>query len=164
MSVTGRWSSLGCLVYSNNKSDRHDTTDILLKVALSTINLTQIPISSSWMCNVLIPINGNHQSSQIKDYKIDLYCFSAKYAAIKSINLDNVYKCSIVFTCGQFQWAECVGIVLSMHCHQSHQKSNLFPTWCSWKMAHLALNSNHSINDQSMVKYEAIGNFSSAYD
>jgi hypothetical protein len=30
-------------VFSTNKSDRHDITEILLKVALNTINLTLIP-------------------------------------------------------------------------------------------------------------------------
>ena len=35
--MTGRWFSLGTLVSSTNKSIRHDVTEILLKVALSTI-------------------------------------------------------------------------------------------------------------------------------
>ena len=35
----GRWFSLGTPVSSTNKTDRHDTDEILLKVALSTINL-----------------------------------------------------------------------------------------------------------------------------
>ena len=34
----GRWFSPGTLVSSINKTDRHDITEILLKVALSTIN------------------------------------------------------------------------------------------------------------------------------
>ena len=37
--TTGRWFSPGTPVSSTNKSDRHDITEILLKVALSTINL-----------------------------------------------------------------------------------------------------------------------------
>jgi hypothetical protein len=36
----GRWFSLGTPVSSTNKTDRHDITKILLKVALSTINQT----------------------------------------------------------------------------------------------------------------------------
>jgi hypothetical protein len=32
------WFSLGTPVSSTNKTDRHDTTEILLKVALNTIN------------------------------------------------------------------------------------------------------------------------------
>ena len=36
--ATGRWFSLGTPVSSTNKTDRHDITEILLKVALNTIN------------------------------------------------------------------------------------------------------------------------------
>ena len=38
--MTGRWFSPGTLVSSTNKIDCHDITEILLKVALNTINLT----------------------------------------------------------------------------------------------------------------------------
>jgi hypothetical protein len=38
--VTGLWFSLGPLVSSTNKTDRHDITDILLKVALNTTKQT----------------------------------------------------------------------------------------------------------------------------
>ena len=36
----GRWFSPGIPVSSTNKTDHHDITDILLKVALNTITLT----------------------------------------------------------------------------------------------------------------------------
>ena len=36
--VTGRWFSLCTTVFSTNKTDRYDITEILLKVALNTIN------------------------------------------------------------------------------------------------------------------------------
>jgi hypothetical protein len=36
--TTGRWFSLGTPVSSTNKTDHHDITEILLKVALNTIN------------------------------------------------------------------------------------------------------------------------------
>jgi hypothetical protein len=39
--ATGRWFSPGTQVSSTNKIDRHDITEILLKVALNTINLNQ---------------------------------------------------------------------------------------------------------------------------
>ena len=39
--VTGRWFSLGTPVSSTNKTDRHNITEILLKVALNTINQTK---------------------------------------------------------------------------------------------------------------------------
>ena len=38
--VTGRWFSPGPPVSSTNKTDRHDITEILLKVTLSTIKQT----------------------------------------------------------------------------------------------------------------------------
>jgi hypothetical protein len=38
--ATGQWFSLGTLVSSSNKTDRHDISEILLKVALNTITLT----------------------------------------------------------------------------------------------------------------------------
>jgi len=43
MPCTCRWFSLGTPVSSTNKSDDHDITEILLKVALNTITLTQTP-------------------------------------------------------------------------------------------------------------------------
>jgi len=38
--MAGRWFSPGTSVSSTNKTDRHDITEILLKVALNTITLT----------------------------------------------------------------------------------------------------------------------------
>ena len=40
MCVTGRWFSLCTPVFSTNKTDRHNITEVLLKVALNTINQT----------------------------------------------------------------------------------------------------------------------------
>jgi hypothetical protein len=42
--ATGRWFSLGTPVSSNNKTDHHDITDILLKVLLNTRNLKTSPL------------------------------------------------------------------------------------------------------------------------
>ena len=39
--AAGQWFSLGTPVSSTNKTDCHDITEILLKVALSTINQNQ---------------------------------------------------------------------------------------------------------------------------
>ena len=39
--VTGQWFSPGPLVYSTNKTDRHDITETLLNVALNTIKHTK---------------------------------------------------------------------------------------------------------------------------
>jgi hypothetical protein len=38
--MTGRWFSPGPPVFPTNKTDRHDITEILLKVVLITITLT----------------------------------------------------------------------------------------------------------------------------
>jgi hypothetical protein len=42
ISATGQWFSPGPLVSSINKTDHHDITEILLKVALNTIKQTNI--------------------------------------------------------------------------------------------------------------------------
>jgi hypothetical protein len=42
--AAGRWISPGTTVSSINKADRHDITEILLKVALNTITLTPLII------------------------------------------------------------------------------------------------------------------------
>jgi hypothetical protein len=42
--AAGRWFSPGTPVSSINKTNYHDITEILLKVALNTITLTLIPI------------------------------------------------------------------------------------------------------------------------
>ena len=42
--AAGRWFSPGTPVSSTNKTNCHDITEILLKVALNTITLTLIPI------------------------------------------------------------------------------------------------------------------------
>jgi hypothetical protein len=41
MTATDRWFSPHTLVSSTNKTDRHDITEILLKVAFNTINQPQ---------------------------------------------------------------------------------------------------------------------------
>ena len=43
--ATGRWFSPGCPVSSTNKTDRHNITEILLKVALNTIKQTNLFIT-----------------------------------------------------------------------------------------------------------------------
>ena len=42
--ATGQWFSSGPLVFSTNKTDCHDITEILLKVALNTIKQTKTNI------------------------------------------------------------------------------------------------------------------------
>jgi len=45
--VTGQWFSSGAPVSSINESDCHDIAEILLKVALNTINLPNVNIEQS---------------------------------------------------------------------------------------------------------------------
>ena len=55
--ATGQWFSSGTSVSSTNKTDRHDITEILLNVALNTINQTIIIHEinkhgvSEWVCD-----------------------------------------------------------------------------------------------------------------
>ena len=48
--ATGRWFSVGTPVSSANKTDRHDITEILLKVALNTITHTHTPTKVWFIC------------------------------------------------------------------------------------------------------------------
>jgi hypothetical protein len=42
----GTWFSAGTLVSSTNKTDRHDITEMLLKVALNIIKQTNKPVTN----------------------------------------------------------------------------------------------------------------------
>jgi len=53
--ATGRWFSPGTSVSSTNKTDHHDITEILLKVALNTITLT-LALIYDYNCNILLPV------------------------------------------------------------------------------------------------------------
>ena len=60
--ATGRWFSPGPPVFSTNKPDYHDITEILLKVALNTIKPNHTP-QYTWLCfqqedTVHLVING----------------------------------------------------------------------------------------------------------
>ena len=52
--VTGQRFSAGTLVSSTNKTDRHDITEILLKVALNTITLTPLYIKMRKCAQVIL--------------------------------------------------------------------------------------------------------------
>jgi hypothetical protein len=75
---TGRWFFPGPPVSSINKTDRHDLTEILLKVALNTIKQTNNKLCNNfeqdYYINTLnvktcLSYNFKPQSGQIKDYK-----------------------------------------------------------------------------------------------
>ena len=56
--AAGRWFSPGTPVSSTSKTDRHDITEILLKVALNTITLTRKPVQklSNFFCTSFVLI------------------------------------------------------------------------------------------------------------
>jgi hypothetical protein len=59
--AAGLWFSLGTPVSSTNKTDRHDITEILLKVVLNTVNLTH---QSKYKINTIISLSQCCFSSQ----------------------------------------------------------------------------------------------------
>jgi hypothetical protein len=65
--ATGRWFSLGPPVSSTNKADRHDITEILLKVTLNTIKPNQT--ASINKCPQTLPVtlyfNGSLESKKL---------------------------------------------------------------------------------------------------
>jgi hypothetical protein len=87
-------------VSSTNKTDHHNIVEILLKVALNTIN----PWNSTFHVSSIINIVGRvmvsmfalstvnrgfeYRSGQPNDYNIVICCFSGKFAAIRSKSKD----------------------------------------------------------------------------
>ena len=59
--ATGQWFSPGTPVFSTNKTDSHDITEILLKVALNTINQTNL---ENWIFERILHV---HNSIHITD-------------------------------------------------------------------------------------------------
>ena len=100
----------------------------------------------------LIPL-----SAQIKNYKIDIYCFSSKYIAWRGKSKDgfgwsrdNVSrgaKCLPVDCCfSELTLLKSNSSVLVLYKADTiifSSKSNLFSPWYSWKVAHLVLNDTH---------------------
>ena len=96
---------------------------------------------------------------QTKDYTICICCFSTKHAALRrkskdwlARNQDNVSEWGdMCISWMLFQWARTIKIQLNVLVwHKAYLiimsfKINLFSLWYSWKIAALALNSNHSL-------------------
>jgi hypothetical protein len=57
--VAGQWFSLGTPVSSTNNTDRHDIAEILLKVALNTINLHPFPYKPPLKSLLVYQLKGN---------------------------------------------------------------------------------------------------------
>jgi hypothetical protein len=107
------------------------------------------------------------RSGQIKDYKIGIYCFSAKHTALSrkskdlmARNQENVSEWGdMSIRWMLFQWASTLKIQLSVLIWNKADlfiislKIKLFSPWHSWKIAELSLNNNHSIiNTTKMSK------------
>jgi hypothetical protein len=67
--VTGWWFSTGTPVSSTNKTDRHDITEILLKLALRTIKLTNQPIYVSICASYQVSL---HLAEGVSEEKIKM--------------------------------------------------------------------------------------------
>jgi hypothetical protein len=120
-------------------------------------NYDTIPTTIYWKY-VFITIGYNHKterpgcaiasvfaSNQIEDCKNGICCFSCKHAALISNNeewQDNVtlsndccFTSIINIQLGAMLWYKRVNIIIS----------ELFSSWYSWNVAHIALYKNHSL-------------------
>jgi hypothetical protein len=76
--TTGRWFSLGIPVSSTNKADRHDITEILLKVALNAIKQT-LSISVFIEYNNVFPSDTQTFLSQFLPFLLYTYIRRVSY-------------------------------------------------------------------------------------
>ena len=79
--ATGRWFSPGSLVSSTNKTDHHDITEILLKVALSKITLT---LTYTWDTREIDCYQSRLQNHK---YSFMLHCNLIHVMSVKSKHL-----------------------------------------------------------------------------
>jgi hypothetical protein len=84
--ATGRWFSPGSLVSSTNKTDHHDITEILLKVALSKITLT---LTYTWDTREI-----DCYQSRLQNHKYSFICYIAIWYMLCLWN-QNIYESSI---------------------------------------------------------------------
>ena len=89
--ATGQWFSLGTPVSSTNKPDCHDITEILLKVALSTIDLSQ-PIETWFIyhSNFIITTTKTKKSWQ---FDVFFFVFEMYNTIMVCLNKRPWYKC-----------------------------------------------------------------------
>jgi len=107
------------------------------------------------------------RSDQTKDYKIDICYFSAKHTALRrktkdwlAGNQNNVSEWTDMSTRRLlFQRPSSIKIILSVLAYNKADliiislKINLFSPWYSWKIAELALNTNHSLTHSRYQKF-----------
>jgi hypothetical protein len=76
--ATGQWFSVGTPVSPTNKTDRHDITEILLKVALNTINQTTtgVPTENHWPVASHWCILSHNVRKLWLEYKVLIYTYN----------------------------------------------------------------------------------------
>ena len=84
--ATGLWFSPGTPVSSTNKTDRHDITEILLKVALNTINHPNQPtIKRDHSVLSRISVTFTSTCAMSSYYMCAFVCLSAELYAMKAL-------------------------------------------------------------------------------
>ena len=93
--TTSRWFSPGTSVSSTNKSDRHDITEILLKVALNTIipNLGCFINRPNLFNSKWLAIENTHRTWQICGKYIDICQLVCSYISIDIIPSESIVLC-----------------------------------------------------------------------
>ena len=108
---TARWFSPGTLVFSSNKTDHHNISDIILKVALNSISLKPVAIYISmerrlnkiWHAHLCLNLNYNFCSVTTMNWKClyqvrvitDFVCL---YAYEFWLSLWKIVRSSVVIT------------------------------------------------------------------
>jgi hypothetical protein len=112
--ATGRWSSLGFPVSSTNKTYRHAITEILLKVTLNTIKLTNQPTESDWLSLIkiswvsflkIISIVIIYSPTKIKHH---LTCFKISFLIMNLFQIGLLFSLPVytyLLTCGTGYWS-----------------------------------------------------------
>ena len=94
--ATGRWYFLGTPVSSTNKTDQHNITEILLKVASNTINQTLIYLRAKKLCRIIIEIKFYIKRWSIPSMSL---CNSSLSLNVGSIDISYIVILSSVLWC-----------------------------------------------------------------
>ena len=96
--MTGWWFSPGTPVSPTNKTDRHDITDILLKVALNTLILTLINTTSFTSYFWIHSQKQQHENNYRDVPKVFGHCNFLLYISYKTTIFESIIpKSSLVF-------------------------------------------------------------------
>ena len=128
--ATGRWFSPGPSVSSTNKTDRHNITEIFLKVALNTIKQTNIN-DSDWNNCVLLVLC--EFGCDICNIKLSKLLISFHFIFIKKIQREHaLYNGSL-----NLKLAYLIHFLLGCHCSiWQHQLCRIEGIKKSWFVLH----------------------------